>query len=116
MPTHTRAHPHTPTYTHTRPPTPTPTPTATMEQPTGNQTPTTGTDGFTPHRDKGTQMPSQEIHISTINQSTQMPSQQRDPIIAAVDDLEPNHIKTSTPATTVQTTSPGPGIHQGTYS
>ena len=89
---------------------------STMEQPTGNQTPTTGTDGFTPHRDEGTQMPSQEIHISTINQSTQMPSQQRDPIIAAVNDLEPNHIKTSTPATTVQTTSPGPGIHQGTYS
>ena len=89
---------------------------STMEQPTGNQTPTTGTDGFTPHRDEGTQMPSQEIHISTINQSTQIPSQQRDPIIAAVDDLEPNHIKTSTPATTVQTTSPGPGIHQGTYS
>ena len=89
---------------------------STMEQPTGNQTPTTGTDGFTPHRDEGTQMPSQEIHISTINQSTQMPSQQRDPIIAAVDDLEPNHIKASTPATTVQNTSPGPGIHQGTYS
>jgi hypothetical protein len=89
---------------------------STMEQPTGNQAPTTGTDGYTPHRDEGTQMPSQEIHISTINQSTQMPSQQRDLIITAVDDLEPNHIKTSTPATTVQNTSPGPGIHQGTYS
>jgi hypothetical protein len=87
-----------------------------MEQPTGNQAPTTGTDGFTPHRDEGTQMPSQEIHISTINQSTQMPSQQRDLTINAIDDLKPNHIKTSTPATTVQTASPGPGIHQGVYS
>ena len=49
---------------------------STMELPKGNQTPATGTDGYTPHRDEGTQMPSQEIHMITINQSTQIPSQQ----------------------------------------
>ena len=88
---------------------------STMEQTSGNQTPTTGTDGYIPHRDEGTQMPSKEIHISTREQSTQMPSQQRDPATTTGGDLENKQIKDNTPATTVQKTSPGPGIHQGTY-
>ena len=50
--------------------------TPTLEQTTGNDTPTMGMDGNTPHRDRGTQMPSQEIHATTITQSTQIPSQQ----------------------------------------
>jgi hypothetical protein len=89
---------------------------STMEQPTGNQTPATGTDGYTPHRDEGTQMPSQEIHISTINQSTQIPSQQRDLIITTAEDLKPKQNKAITPATTAQNTSPRSGIHQGIYT
>ena len=50
--------------------------TPTIEQTTGNRTPIQGMDGDTPHRDEGTQMPSQEIHTITINQGTQIPSQQ----------------------------------------
>jgi hypothetical protein len=88
---------------------------STMEQPTGNQTPATGTDGYTPHRDEGTQMPSQEIRITTVNQSTQIPSQQRDLTITA-EDLEPKQSKAITPATTSQNTSPRSGAHQGTYT
>ena len=89
---------------------------STMEQTSGNQAPTTGTDGYIPHRDEGTQMPSKEIHISTREQSTQMPSQQRDPATTTGGDLKNKRIKDNTPATTVQKTSPGPGIHQGTYN
>ena len=50
--------------------------TPTIEQSTGNRSPIRGMDGNTPHRDEGTQMPSQEIHTITINQGTQIPSQQ----------------------------------------
>ena len=51
-------------------------PTPTFEQTTGNHTPTMGMDGDSPHRDRGTQMPSQEMHTTTITQGTQIPSQQ----------------------------------------
>ena len=49
--------------------------TPTLEQSTGNDTITSGMDGNTPHRDRGTQMPSQEIHAITITQSTLHPKQ-----------------------------------------
>ena len=87
-----------------------------MEKPTDNQTPATGTDGYTPHRDKGTQMPSQEIHTSTTNQSIQIPSQQRDLAITTVEDHKPKQNKSITPVTTAQNTSPESGIHQETYT
>ena len=51
-------------------------PTPTLKQTIGNHTPTTGMDGDSPHRDRGTQMPSQEMHRTTITQGTQIPSQQ----------------------------------------
>ena len=50
-------------------------PTPTLKQTIGNHTPTTGMDGDSPHRDRGTQMPSQEMHRTTITQGTQIPSQ-----------------------------------------
>ena len=87
-----------------------------MEQTSGNPAPPTGTDGYIPHRDEGTQMPSKEIHMSTRESSTQTLSQQRDPATTTGGDLENKQIKDNTPATTVQKTSPGPGIHQGTYN
>ena len=86
-------------------------PTSTIEQPTGNQTPATGTDGYTPHRDEGTQMPSQEIHMITINQSTQIPSQQWEQTITA-EDREPKQSEANLLATTSQNTSPRSGAHQ----
>ena len=51
-------------------------PTPTFEQTIGNHTPTMGMDENTPHKDEGTQMPSQEIHTIKIIQGTQIPSQQ----------------------------------------
>ena len=49
--------------------------TPTFEQTIGNHTPTMGMDGDPPHKDRGTQMPSQETHTNTITQGTQIPSQ-----------------------------------------
>ena len=45
-------------------------------QTAGIQAPTLGVSKHIPHKDGSTQMPSQEIHLFTINQGTQMPSQQ----------------------------------------
>ena len=50
--------------------------TPTLEQPTNSSTSNKGMDKDSPHGDKGTQMPSQEIHTTTFSQSTQFPSQQ----------------------------------------
>ena len=49
-------------------------PVSTAEQPMGIQAPNQGISGHMPHKDGSTQMPSQEIHLITINESTQMPS------------------------------------------
>ena len=87
---------------------------STMEQPTGDQTPTTGTDGYTPHRHEGTHMPSRKIHISTVNRNTRIPSHQRDPMLTTVKDRQPKQNKAITLAATVQNASPESGIHQET--
>ena len=59
--------------------------TPTLEQTTGNHTPTMGMDGNTPHKDEGTQILSQEIHTTTITQGTQIPSQQWEQTTTAKD-------------------------------
>ena len=46
------------------------------EQQIAVQAPTLGMDTVIPHKDGSTQMPSQEMDLTTANQSTQMPSQQ----------------------------------------
>ena len=86
--------------------------TPTIEQTTGNQTPTTGMDGDTPHRDEGTQMPSQEIHMITINQGTQIPSQQWEQTITA-EDHETEQSITNRLETISQNPSIRSGAHQG---
>ena len=49
-------------------------PTPTSERMTNSSTSNMGMDQNSPHGDKGTQMPSQEIHTTTFSQSTQFPS------------------------------------------
>jgi hypothetical protein len=51
-------------------------PTPTSKQATDNTTSNMVMDENSPHGDKGTQMPSQEMHTTTITQGTQIPSQQ----------------------------------------
>ena len=53
-------------------------PTPTSKQATDNTTSNMVMDENSPHGDKGTQMPSQEIHMTTFTQSTQFPSQQEE--------------------------------------
>ena len=79
--------------------------TPTIEQLTGNRSPIQGMDGNTPHRDEGTQMPSQEIHTITINQGTQIPSQQWEQTMTTEDH-----------ETLSQNPSPRSGAHQGTLT
>ena len=71
-------------------------PTPTSEQATNSSTSNMGMDQNSPHGDKGTQMPSQEIHMTTFSQSTQFLSQQ-------LEKLQPARI---TKANKVQQTHP----------
>ena len=87
----------------------------TFEQTIGNHTPTMGMDENTPHKDRGTQMPSQEIYTNTITQGTQIPSQQWEQASTNED-----HEAEQSSINFLDTTSLNPssrlGVYQGTFA
>ena len=87
-------------------------PTPTLEQPTNSSTSNTGMDKDSPHGDKGTQMPSQEIHTTTCSQSTQFPSQQLESNTTS-GDLRSGTSSTNTPDTASIDPSTRLKVHQG---
>ena len=86
--------------------------TPTLEQPTNSSTSNTGMDKDSPHGDKGTQMPSQEIHTTTCSQSTQFPSQQLESNTTS-GDLRSRTSSTNTPDTASIDHSTRLKVHQG---
>ena len=90
-------------------------PTPTPELATNNSTSNMGMDQNSPHGDKSTQMPSQEIHTTTFSQSTQFPSQQLNPTTTNED-----HTGEQSSANTLKTASLKSslrlGDHQGTFT
>ena len=89
--------------------------TPTLDLTTGDHTPTMGMDGNTPHRDRGTQMLLQEIHTTTITQSTQIPSQQWEQITTN-EDHGTEQSTTDFLNTVSQNPSPRLGEYQGTFA
>ena len=86
--------------------------TPTLEQPTNSSTSNKGMDKDSPHGDKGTQMPSQEIHTTTFSQSTQFPSQQLESNTTS-EDHKSKLSSTNAPDTASLDPSTRFGVHQG---
>merc|ERR1712051_341179 len=86
--------------------------TPTLEQPTNSSKSNKGMDKDSPHGDKGTQMPSQEIHTTTFSQSTQFPSQQLESNTTS-EDHKSKLSSTNTPDIASLDPSTRFGVHQG---